>query len=369
MNIVLSPLIHTLDNTTNSYKLYWFLGIVKTIQTTDQREFNIEDIILEMLVESWFHIKQYRLSFGYYDQLPVLITTIQQEIGIPDKITKPQVRKLLFTHRKSSSIQNAIKTLSIYVPYRFISSWFKSELTLVPDHKKNQLIYQLSKTNSAVFYYFSNTCKIVFNESWVEYVYLNAPILIGFVTERLVHYLQNRNPNTPNIISKVRGTTKRDLTKAKKFWTSCLKSKGCNFRCIYSGESMTEFFSIDHFIPWNFLAHDEIWNTIPTFPIINSIKNDKLPSKVYFERFIESHFDAFHFIYENEKNAVKYLEDYVDLFKMDLHCIYTLTYEDFHKAYMNTLLPISQIASNMGFEIEWKFFENDSIKLSKNHSS
>lgn len=34
--------------------------------------------------------------------------------------------------------------------------------------------------------------------------------------------------------------------------------------------------SIDHFIPWSFVLHDERWNLVPTFKNINSSKNDKL---------------------------------------------------------------------------------------------
>ena len=35
--------------------------------------------------------------------------------------------------------------------------------------------------------------------------------------------------------------------------------------------------SIDHFVPWSYVAHDELWNLTPTTRCINSSKSNSLP--------------------------------------------------------------------------------------------
>ena len=47
---------------------------------------------------------------------------------------------------------------------------------------------------------------------------------------------------------------------------------------IYGNEIVTERdISIDHFVPWSYVAHDEFWNLHPTTKSINSSKSNYLP--------------------------------------------------------------------------------------------
>jgi hypothetical protein len=39
--------------------------------------------------------------------------------------------------------------------------------------------------------------------------------------------------------------------------------------------------SLDHYVPWSFVVHDQLWNLIPTTKSVNSKKSDLLPSKKY----------------------------------------------------------------------------------------
>lgn len=38
--------------------------------------------------------------------------------------------------------------------------------------------------------------------------------------------------------------------------------------------------SIDHYVTWSFVLHDELWNLIPTFKNINSYKGNNIPNKM-----------------------------------------------------------------------------------------
>ena len=42
-------------------------------------------------------------------------------------------------------------------------------------------------------------------------------------------------------------------------------------------ELVDQKISVDHFVPWQYVAHDELWNLHPTTKSINSSKSNNLP--------------------------------------------------------------------------------------------
>ena len=55
-----------------------------------------------------------------------------------------------------------------------------------------------------------------------------------------------------------------------------------------------EKMSIDHFVPWQYVAHDELWNLSPTTPSINSKKGNKLPNwDDYYKELAELEYKAY----------------------------------------------------------------------------
>ena len=51
------------------------------------------------------------------------------------------------------------------------------------------------------------------------------------------------------------------------------------------GELTEKDISIDHFVPWSYVANDEIWNLHPTTKSINSAKSNNLPRwEAYFKK-------------------------------------------------------------------------------------
>ena len=47
-------------------------------------------------------------------------------------------------------------------------------------------------------------------------------------------------------------------------------------------------YAVEHFIPFQFVTHDLMWNLIPSSPSFNSLKGDKLPDlNLYFKSFYE----------------------------------------------------------------------------------
>ena len=71
----------------------------------------------------------------------------------------------------------------------------------------------------------------------------------------------------------------------KKYWK--LLSELAPIHEIYGENRLApENISIDHFVPWSYVAHDEFWNLHPTTRAINSSKSNRLPEwELYFPRF------------------------------------------------------------------------------------
>lgn len=59
--------------------------------------------------------------------------------------------------------------------------------------------------------------------------------------------------------------TSPQLLRARRFWKSVrevfiLRGISTFFQDIYKAERLDADFSIDHFLPWSFVAHDQLWN-------------------------------------------------------------------------------------------------------------
>ena len=70
-----------------------------------------------------------------------------------------------------------------------------------------------------------------------------------------------------------------------------------------------EKISIDHFVPWQFVAHDELWNLSPTTKTINSSKGNKLPRwEEYYEPLALLEYKAYRICDDNPVAKAKFEE-------------------------------------------------------------
>ena len=130
---------------------------------------------------------------------------------------------------------------------------------------------------------------------------------------------------------------------------------------IYTGTEFTEEnlqtyggMSIDHFIPWSFVLHNEIWNLYPMYKKINSEKNNKLPDKdMYLNEFCEKQYQAFMIAksWKKDKITEKYLNVKNDIFGIDGS---DRGHDAFLVAMRQTIEPLYQIANNQGYMV-WRY--------------
>lgn len=107
--------------------------------------------------------------------------------------------------------------------------------------------------------------------------------------------------------------TERNLREQIKTWKTFLNYK--SIENIYTGKCMEESnFSLDHFIPWRFVLHNEYWNLIPTTKQINSSKNDRLPSlEEYLDLFCGVQYEFVCMLRKDKVYYKKHLESYLNL--------------------------------------------------------
>ena len=113
--------------------------------------------------------------------------------------------------------------------------------------------------------------------------------------------------------------------------------------------------SLDHFIPWSFVLHNEIWNLYPMYKNINSSKNNKLPDKdKYLTLFCEKQYQAF-LVAKKWNKEKKITEQYLhvkrDIFEIDKD---DRRHDAFLLGMKQTIEPLYQIANNQRYLI-WSY--------------
>lgn len=339
------------QDTTNSYKFYWFLSILDEVVINGKTNISFHDLSLSMLSKVWYPLDYYKLSFGKQDGLKPIAQFLNDILDIDNSVNSPLLENQITSKlgiEEQNLLSNRIKSIIRWVPYRFIRPFYAKESSGLPDFKVNNFIIELSlKDSKTPSPYKLFPSHIEVNSLWIEYFHIHYNILKGFINWHLVRYLQKHNPNVIGLSEKLEKPIKRDLTLAKTYWKQYLVDiKSMN--CIYSGiEVNAKNMSLDHFIPWSYVAHDKIWNIVPTLVNINSQKGNWLPSlELYLESFLDIQLKAYNYHKENGNN--KLLEDYLLLFQDSKE-------SSFKQLLGNEIYSNIQIAKHLGFKEYFKF--------------
>lgn len=330
------------DNTTATYKFYWFVSIINLISANpDRRVFSFEEIIAGMIAEAWYPIHYFRLSFGKLDSLESNIFEIQRILDIPIDANKDIVRETILKNKEIQSVRRCLSIFTLNVPYRFLSPWIPKAT--------NAQVEQYSRE-------FFNNCpyaiagkEILVDEIWAEYLTRNASILKDYSFWNLSIFLQKRNPNVPDIPSKlVRPLQRAPLSRQHRFWDRYIQSVG-HIHCIYTNAELTvRGYDLDHFIPWSFVVHDLMWNLLPSDSSINSSKSNCIPS---LEKYLAPMTKMQHAaLRENfaSNPSDKLFEDYL-VFRCSIPELIDASDDRFLELFKNEFTPMAQTATNMGF--------------------
>jgi len=325
------------NHTVATYKYYWLLSIVESINSGDSI-ISKKDLFSTMVSNAWYTVNYFHISFGKQDLIQDAIKALSkiENISIDEK--KEKIFKKL-SNSINSETNRTLLHFDKNVPHWFLSPWFPRQ--------SEKIIYEKSKRFENDCLYALNKEYIEVNPYWKDYIIENSKILKNFCYWNLVLFLQAKNPNVPDIPNKIiKQPNRKSLNRQRIYFWDLFFSHTDNgyIKCIYSGKDLTiGDYAVEHFIPYSFVSHDLIWNLIPADKSFNSSKSDKLPPlEKYFNSFFTLQKAAIEIVKDKDPNNAL-LEDYLTIFP-------NLDNSISEEKFREVIQPLITIASNNGFE-------------------
>ena len=342
------------DNKSECYKLFWFQAIARKIKE-GQKTITFETLIDEMIADAWYMVLEYRLNLGPNDALERAVHRLGEISNMKSCEKKDVVLEYVKTC-KDKEVLAMKRTLSYNVPYRLQAPFMESMKGKEWNRSGENLAKRINQEQRLMYYFLQfsglNT-QIQIQEEWADYIDRNYEIIQGWVELNLIQYLQKRNPSVPGIVDKLYPPKERNLEKVKKYWKMLVSIKPiCE---IYGENRLSENnLSIDHFVPWSYVAHDELWNLTPTTRSINSSKSNSLPDwNMYFPLLCKMEYLSYELMWEYpevhkafDKCAKEHLNN-----QEIRHRLYQrgLTETEFSGRLEEVMFPVYQSAKSMGF--------------------
>ena len=329
-----------LSNTQNSYKHLLFGYLLKEIKKRDESKltFSSGDLEQGMLNLAKFPAIKCRLSLGNRDQTVAILN--------------------------NPNMNQAKTELLNWVSFRLIRPYFDSILKNKPDQTINASIYELSQKE------FSNAkpplyqikideqklLSLEIHKYWYVYILKNFDIIDGWRRWHWASYLQRRNPSALNVMQKLEEEKRKTaaLTKIRSVWREMSNAESSSILCTYSRKPIEQKeIVVDHFLPWSYLGHDQLWNLCPTVQSINSKKSDRLPSGLYLKSLIEIQYKTLCWIKEEKKQ--RDWHSFSDFYVSELQLTEDelIKKSNFESALIRSISPHYQLAKNMGFSTNW----------------
>ena len=270
------------DNTTNCYKFFWFQAILRKVDENHQR-FTFDELIDEMIIDAWYMVTEYHLRLGplgITDNLEEVVKYIFSRYGLRSSEKEEKLRSFL-QNTDDKIIRKYKSDLTLNVPYR-LQVPFYDEITIAKQlwNGSKQKLTERINLQKRLMYYFTLVSGlgtiIEIDPTWSEYLVKHKEILKGWTQLKLIQYLQNKNPSVPGIADKIEPPASRDIERVRKYW-KLIVSIDPSLKDIYGDTELSSVkISVDHFVPWQYVAHDELWNLHPTTREINSSKCNSL---------------------------------------------------------------------------------------------
>lgn len=305
------------DNTSECYKFFWFQAIVSRV-LEGKRHITYDELINEMIADAWYMVIEYHLNLGPRDTLESLVHYLQAVSQLKSSEKKENIINYL-ENCKDKEVAKRKRILTKNVPYRIQAPFMDKVRGKEWDVSESALILKINQERRLMYYFealngMQTTIRL--SAEWFNYIHRNREIIKGWLQYHIIIYLQKRNPSVPGIADKLYPPQERKLEKVKKYWKLLLTLQPIYE--IYGHIPLSDKdISIDHFVPWSYVAHDEFWNLHPTTRSINSSKSNNLPDwNIYFPQLARLEYMSYELIWkydtvhnEFEKCAREHLND------------------------------------------------------------
>jgi len=367
-NLDIKSFIQMLDDTTECYKFYWLDSIMQLLIRGDDC-ITFDKVIYGMIADSWFSVSKCNLRLGPQNKNGESANSIERAVRklaqldiIDDQDTRDAIITKIENHEKD--LHDEIYQLSKNVPYRLLSSFLSlGGNDPIWDNKSHLIAYiELMNKGGIIPYTIGHERglrkSVIMNNNWKDFLCQNAVTIRAWIKVKKVDYLQARNPGVPEVANKLEQDIEgsRNLQKVRKLW-ACVADVVPVYDHFSRKLISDEDYEIDHFIPWSYVSHNELWNLMPLEQSKNSQKNNKLPEWSCFEDFATNQFLLNNTIYKYPKIRDMFNECKSDHLKaiwaQESLYIYGIGVDEFKTILLKQLKPLYDSASNLGYSI-WK---------------
>jgi len=349
---------HLFDNMSECYKLFWFEAIVNEV-VEENTVISYDTLVNDMIASAWYMVCEYRLNLGPNDTLEAAVHMAQ---GLTRLKSSEKKEKIIAAISSCTDMEFLKKkqTLTYNVPYRLQSPFLPEIKGTVWNLSQAKLAQVINDAQNNIYQFgpvsgLASTIEV--KPAWAEYIRANLGVILGWIRYNMINYLQRRNPSVPGISCKLEPPLSENLNKVRDFWR--IASEITDIHEIYGGSAVDiHDISIDHFVPWSYLAHDELWNLSPTTRSINSQKSNNLPEwDIYFPQLCDIEYKAYSAVHESEKLREafeKCLRDHVNSDDVRLHLYREgIGKDEYTNRLEKLILPAYKAAENMGFA-KWR---------------
>ncbi len=364
--------VRVFDNATRCYKFYWLEALIILMEKSEEK-YTFNEIINEMICNAWYPVVNFHLRLGvtiegkYDDSLENAVKVLESDNLLKKNASKEEVRKAIL--RNSKALRRFKTKIARNVPYRFLSPFLKVVNESLWEQRR-VLIDELQKIDEVTPLPYTILDdeglkkRIFINPQWRQFFKDNYRIIYEWIQYNKMRYLQDRNPGVPGIIYKIdeNNVGIRKLNNARALWKVVAEVSGKPIRDIYTGEKLSvDQFDLDHFIPWSFIANDELWNLTPMDRRLNSRKGNKLPNwDVFFNSHAANQYFLNEMIFSNKLVRKKFEECLSDnlnaIWAADTLYIGSNNREQFRNILEHNMRPLYEAAQMQGFEM-WEFPE------------
>ena len=360
-NLNIPALSRLFDNKSECYKLFWFQAILGKV-CAGEADILYEDLIDEMIADAWYMVTEYHLNLGPRDTLEKVVDHIYRTTGMLPSIKKQDILNWL-KRCEDPVVVKCKRDLTLNVPYRLQTPFFEGLRSRDLDCSPSKQAALINKQRRLMYYFDAVSglqTRIHIDADWAVYLQENQEILRGWVQYNMILYLQRRNPSVPGISDKLYPPQERKLEKVKRYWKLLAELEPLHE--IYGGTEITgKNISIDHFVPWSYVAHDEFWNLHPTTRSINSSKSNNLPDwERYFPLLAEMEYHSYRMIWAYDKvndEFHKCAREHLNNPEIE-HRLYRrgLDKSTFKAQLSEVIYPVYQSAKNCGFH-SWEYIK------------
>ena len=357
-----AALARVLDRVTSSHKFLWLLAILDVLQSPSYQGNNSSTIPLGLLVYHMLELaqatlEQFRLEqYIYHDRFQNYLELCRDRSQL--FVGNAAGENRLDASRRIPRDVYRPLTGADSAPYRFLVPFLPKDTNITMNNVR-RITKDMSGSDAPAPYHFADDGEsIIIHPHWLKYLADNANIVRGWTLWHWTRFLESHNPNTPSLTAKITGVVRGSLATQRKLWDAAMLYKPAAIRCIYSGEALKlDNYSIDHYLPWEFVGHDNFWNLVPTLREVNSSKSDTLPADHYLEGLAKIHsiaIETYHMHKTLHRECGSLMLAYLTDLQVSAHD--TLPNgKEIVTAYHRVIPALVALARNQGFSTGWQY--------------